>query len=157
MPDLRQQRDSARTERDQLRQRVTDLEAIVGDIDPAYASAYHDLCDLAIHGLRRPDDLGGPINRGHAESQPPAHHPATYNARNAERRYQRQRADRLRHLIDAFDEGRNPLEHPAQTRTTQTPLSPTPSQTSVRPTRQYASLRLSVQRAPHGAPIAETP
>lgn len=152
MPDLRQQRDSARTERDQLRQRVNDLEAVVGDIDPAYASAYRDLCDLAIHGLRRPDDLGGPIKAQHAQSKPPAHHPQAYHVRNEERRYQRQRADRLRHLIDALTE---PATHPTVVGPTNTTPLAQPSQNGATPTKRYGTISLSVRRAPKGAPNTE--
>jgi hypothetical protein len=102
LSDLRQQRDAARTERDQLRRHLDDLQAILGDIDPAYASAYRDLCDLAIHGLRRPDDLGGPITLNNAKSRPPAYHPAAYHWRNEERRDQRHRAQRLRAVVEAM-------------------------------------------------------
>jgi FtsZ-binding cell division protein ZapB len=114
MPDLRQQRDSARTERDQLRRENADLRAILGEIDPAYASAYRDLCDLAIHGLRRPDDLGGPIKAQHAQSKPPAHHAKAYHLRNEERRWQRLRADRIRHAVDRIDDP-TPLPHASAT------------------------------------------
>jgi hypothetical protein len=102
MSDLRQQRDAARTERDQLRREVQDLRAILGDIDPAYASAYRDLCELALHGLSRRDDLGGPITLNSAKSRPPTYHPAAYHHRNEERRIQRTRAARLRTLVEAL-------------------------------------------------------
>jgi hypothetical protein len=136
----------------QLTRDLDDMRAIHGDIDPAYASAYRDLCDLAINGLRRPDDLGGPIKAQHAQSRPPAHHPQAYHIRNEERRYQRQRADRLRHLIDALTEPTS--GHAVVPHTRSTPLAQ-PSQNGVSPTRQYGTISLSVRRAPTGAPNTE--
>ena len=100
MSDLRRQLNAARNERDQLRRHVKNLEAILGDIDPAYAQAYADLCDLALHGIRRPDDLG--TARQHPESRPPRYHPAAYHYRNEERRDQRHRAQRLNGIIAAL-------------------------------------------------------
>jgi len=129
MPDFRRQRDAARTERDQLRRRVEALEAIVGDIDPAYAQAYADLCDLALHGMRRPDDLGGPISMNHAESTPPRYHSGAYHFRSEERRIQRERAVRLRSIVEALTEA-----HLMPTRRT-----PTQNQTLAQPSRSTVS------------------
>ena len=104
MPDLKRQLAAARTERDQLRRENENLRTIIGDIDPSYSQAFADLCDLALHGIRRPQDLGGPIIATHAESSPPRYHPAAYHYRNEERRIQRARATRLRSLVEAFTE-----------------------------------------------------
>lgn len=102
MSDIRRQLNTARNRIAEQDRTIKAFTAIYGDIDPGYAQAFADLCDLAIHGLRRPDDLGGPITTGHAESQPPRYHPAAYHHRNEERRIQRDRATRLRSIVEAL-------------------------------------------------------
>jgi hypothetical protein len=153
VPDLRQQRDSARTERDQLRRENAALRAITGDLDPAFAEAYSDLCDIALHGLHRPDDLGGPVTTGHAESRPPQYDTRAYNLRSELRRDQRKAAAKIRRLIERIDD---PKIHPPVGSTTTTPLSAQPSQTSVSPTSSYGTISPIVRRAPSSAPNAET-
>ena len=103
MSDLRRQLNSARTERDALRRHVKNLEAIIGEIDPAYAQAYADLCDLALNGHHQ--ESAGSC-RQHPESRPPRYHPAAYHYRNEERRDQRHRAQRLNGIVAALTEDR---------------------------------------------------
>lgn len=123
MPDFRRQRDAARTERDQLRREVEAWRTVYGEIDPAYLTAYADLCDLAINGLRRPDDLGGPLSMGHPTSSPPRYHPAAYHYRNEERRIQRDRATRLRSIVEALTEDGVTSVPTRRSNTTSTPLA----------------------------------
>ena len=151
MGDLRRERDAARRERDQLRRENADLRAILGDIDPAYATAYRDLCDLALHGLRRPDDLGGPITTGHAASKPPEYHPAAYDRRNQERRLQRARAAEIRRLLDRLT-GEKPVERRHQNAT---PVMAQPSHSHASVAPRLLDYRFSVRRAPSGAPQAD--
>jgi hypothetical protein len=105
LSDLRRQLASARTERDQLRTENKALRSILGDIPPEYAKAYANLCDLAYHGLG-PDDLGAPINNGHATSRPPKYHPLAYHQRNEERRALRARCPRILGLTERIYDGR---------------------------------------------------
>lgn len=107
MPDLKRQLAAARNERDQLRREIQHLRTIMGEIDPAYSQAFADICDLAIYGMRRPDDLGKPITTNHASSTPPRYHPGAYHDRNEERREQRRRAAQLRSRLEAYTEGRH--------------------------------------------------
>lgn len=105
MSDLRRQLASARNERDRLRQENAALRNIIGDIPIEYAHAYSAMCDLAYHGFRRPDDLGGNITTSHATSRPPTYSPAAYHQRNEERRALRLRAHRLEGMVDRIVDG----------------------------------------------------
>ena len=100
MSDLRRQLNAARTERDQLRTHLKNLQAILGDITPEYAAAYADLCHLALNGHRNGDSAG--TCRQHPQSRPPHYHPAAYHYRNEERRTQRHAAKRIQALVEAL-------------------------------------------------------
>jgi hypothetical protein len=105
----------ARLERaeEELRRRAT------GWIDTAYLRVIVDLHDLATHPLRRPTDLGGPINTGHATSRPPSPQPNNaYELLRRERASQRLAASLLqakyRRLIDGISADEAPTRsiHP---------------------------------------------
>lgn len=111
MSDLRRQLASARNERDSLRTENAALRNIIGDVPIEYALAYSALCDLAYHGFRRPDDLGGTITTSHASSRAPTYSPAAYHQRNEERRALRHRATRLEGMVERIVEGPTLVPH----------------------------------------------
>jgi hypothetical protein len=98
----------------EIRRRAT------GGIDPAYLAVLVDLMDLATNPVKRPADLGGPIDTGHASSRPPSPQPNTaYDLLRRERASQRLAASLLRpkyrRLIDGVsaDEAPSRSIHPA--------------------------------------------
>jgi len=100
MPDFRQQRDTARAERDRAIQALEDHRAIHGYIDPAYAKALRDHAELAPNAIRR---LSAGVN-GIPESRPPSYDARAYNDLRRQKEFQRRQAEylrrRLRHLVD---------------------------------------------------------
>jgi hypothetical protein len=109
--DLRRQLATAKNERDQLRAENQALRHIIGDIPPEYATALAALCDLAYHGCRRPDDLGGTITASHASSRPPNHNPIAYHHRNEERRHLRARSVRVWTTVERLVDGPTVVGH----------------------------------------------
>lgn len=112
---------------DRLRARIAKLEAeleirrrATGGIEADYLSVLVDLMDLATSPLKRPADLGGPINTGHATSRPPSPQPnEAYTLLRRERASQRLAASLLRpkyrRLIDGMSADEAPVRsiHPA--------------------------------------------
>lgn len=93
---VRRERDRAIARANRLEQELKALKAIIGDIDPTYATAYRDLCDLAHHGTNTTD-----IHiSNHPHSQPPNYNPAAYELKRQERRRQREAA---KPLLEAFE------------------------------------------------------
>jgi len=92
MPDFRRQRDAARTERDELRRELENLQAVVGWIDPAYAAALRDHAELAAVGIR--SEQAG--SRGIPESRPPKYDARAYDDLRKQRVTQRREASYLR-------------------------------------------------------------
>ncbi len=105
MPDPKRERDRLRQRNRQLQTELDNLQRVVGWIDRRYAAILVELADLAIDGVRRPADLGGPIITNHAASRPPCPQPnKAYDLLRKDRVDQRRRAAELerkyRHIID---------------------------------------------------------
>lgn len=117
---------NTKRDKDRLRARLERAEEelevrrrATGWIDTAYLSVIVDLHDLATHPLRRPTDLGGPINTGHATSRPPSPQPNNaYELLRRERASQRLAASLLqakyRRLVDGHSADEAPTRsiHP---------------------------------------------
>jgi len=116
VPDPKRERDRLRQRNRQLQTEVDNLQRVVGWIDRRYAAILVELADLAIDGVRRPVDLGGPIITNHAASRPPCPQPnKAYDLLRKDRVDQRRRAAELerkyRHIIDGdhADEAPKPV------------------------------------------------
>lgn len=100
MADPRRERDRLRNRNRQLQQELDDAHRVIGWLDASYTAILVELAELAIHPVRRPTDLGGPINNGHAESRPPVilstRENRAYDLLRKERLEQRRRSQDLR-------------------------------------------------------------
>jgi hypothetical protein len=113
MPDPKRERDRLRQRNRQLQAELDNMHAVVGWLDPRYTAALRELADLAIHGVRRPADLGGPIITNHAASRPPCPQPnKAYDLLRKDRVDQRRRAAELerrtRRIVDGDHEDEAP-------------------------------------------------
>jgi hypothetical protein len=116
--DARRRIDSLRTQLDQSRAECALLRSVVGWIDPEYSAALVALAELALLDLRRPEDLGGPVNTGTPGSRPPAYNHAAYSALKHDRFLQRKRATelraKLRFIVDQDTDPEDGHLHPLQ-------------------------------------------
>jgi hypothetical protein len=160
MADLKRRNESLRTQLEQAHAECALLRSVVGWIDPAYAQALIDAADLALLGIRRPDDLGGTITTSSSSTRTPSYTPKAYDILRKQRVVQRREAEkirrRIRWIVDQDSDPEDSSEAPLSVPGTPTPLRRSPSQNGNSPTRPYASVSLGFRRAPIGAPEADT-
>jgi hypothetical protein len=98
---------SALTERVRtLERQLADLKDAAADLPPQYTGPLAELRHIALHGVRRPADLGGPIQAGPTTSRPPAHNPAAYRGWEAEKQRLRRHGEKhLEPMVERLAEG----------------------------------------------------
>lgn len=115
MSNTKRDRDRLRTQVERLKAENDVLRRATGWIDTTYLAVLVDLADIAIHPVRRPADLGGPINMGHAATRPPSPQPNTaYDLLRRERTSQRLAASLLRAKYQRIIDGLNANEAPTR-------------------------------------------
>lgn len=98
------------TPEQRLQRRIRQLEilldaypAFLNHADPAYLEEFAALTHAAHNGIRKPDDLGGNVNSGHASSRPPHHDTIAYAQLRVELSHQSARAQTIRASLHDID------------------------------------------------------